>query len=502
MLNLEKQNEGREIGITEVSEPETETELYLKVDDLSVPWYAVLDDVLFNATFKTIDDIYAKELDDSLLSNLPGMVKKGNGLYISINDIFKASTVEYDADTNQIYTSTNQTPYVSYVTPYYVILDSLVARINAYNYTNGIKDYNVKVMSNGNVRTSGMISPYLTSVDFMDTSQDVLGMKAIYGIPTTYMEVSPFDSEDLNRMYYSLWYLDVNEVEDVEHRLDELGDDARAFVANNKQLLGKISDEAFLKVMALSMAVAYNDEFNINAGNAIEIYEVDSRDIIRLSLASNKTVLSDSSKSFARFVFDNSGTLGVVTVAVLISVYFVSSLLKPVLVYVILACMIASLVIRRTIKRDASSAYEGLIITMSILCGTNVLYAVCLKASMSVADLGVSMPVSCVIQIIIQVAYLFILALFTRIVISDWQSLGFNKYSAMVDNVRERIHDARIHVRDTRMYGDVYSSGDMQKASNRGNGRTQHLGQGMTGSELLERMKRSDEERQNHRGRR
>jgi hypothetical protein len=497
MLNYEKEKEGREIGITTVDAPETETELYLKIDDVSIPWYSIVDDVLFKSTFTTVSEIYADALSDSLLDDLPGVIQKGNGLYISVDYLFNTTDIGYDADTNLITNNVLETPYMSYVTPYYAILDVLRARINLYNQENSIKDYETKVMSQGSVETAGLITPYFTSTEFMDESQDVIGLKYPEYVDSTLQEVSPFSQEDIQSMMYSYWYRTPEDDSDLWDELNAVDDYARMFVVDHSELLGKVSDETFLKVMALQIAVAYNDTVGISSANAIEIYDIDARDIIKLSLADKSVVLRDSSKSFSRFVYDNAGTLGVVMVAFLIVIYFLASFIKPVLIFIILGNMVASTVIRKTIKKDTPGAVEGLLITAAILAGTNMLYALLLKLSMNIPEFGVNMVVSCIVQILLQCIYLALLVLFTNIVLSDWKSMGFNKYMNYYNRMTGGIRYGTYSVRHARMRTrnvDVYGDRRYRRAAN--------TGYYETGNDLLSQMRDRDIERRQHRGRR
>lgn len=203
---------------------------------------------------------------------------------------------------------------------------------------------------------------------------------------------------------------------------------AREFVMENSELLGKITDEAFLKVMAMSIAVKHNQIVGVRNGNAIEIYDVDARDIIRLSVADRTTALKESSKSFARYIFSVGGALGTILTVILVVVYFISSVVKPLCITVILVVMMASLIVRRFIKRGGMTPIEGFVITLAVLCGTNALYGLVLKGSIVLANSGLTSLVSLIIQVVIQLMYIAILVGLTKLVINNWESFGFDVY--------------------------------------------------------------------------
>lgn len=497
LLNLEKSNEGKEIGITSVDVPETKTTLYVKLDSLSVPWYEVLDDVLLSNAFATVDDIYQQAFEENLMSHLPGIIKKSNGLYMDLNYLFNTSTIDYDTKTNSIHQYVHETPYASYAMPYYAILDTLIERINAYNFKNKIDTAETKIQSNGSIKTTNLIEQYFTSEEFMEFSQDVLGFKTIYNIPTLLEEVSPFDAEELTTMQNSLWYAvtDESNMERVEQRVDKLDYKARNFVTENRDLFGKVSDETFLKIMALAMSLEHNDEFGIPAARSIEIFDVDSKDIIRLSMAPRNITMQDTSKSFARFVYDNAGTLGVVSTAILIVVYFVSSLVKPVCMIIILASMIASLIVQKLIKRDGNRAIEGYLITMALLCLTNVVYAFMLKISLSLPALGLTPVVSIVVQILIQFLYFFIIALFTTWVLRDWRNMGFNKYQTVFgDMAIKAANNVTIFATNVK-YNNTAQQHYYDQYRHTHNGSGARKTRGVTGNTIYQKLKRNDEER-------
>lgn len=495
MLNLEKKSEGREIGISSVQTPETNSKLYLKLDDLSVPWYELLDDVLFKSTFKTVGQAYDDALSKSPMSSLPGMEKKASGLYIDVQEIFDSTQVEYDPATNALYTINTKTPYASYVTPYYVILDQLCWRINKYNLDNSIKSYNIKYMGDGSVKSSGMIEPYFNSDAFMGESQDILGFKEIYNTDEQITASHSFTDNEVEQMRMSYWFFNENQPLRLDAKLDKLNEEIRLFVADNKNLFNKVSDENFLKVMALVAAVKYNNIMNIGCADAFEIYSLDSKDIIRLSLADNTKVMSYSSKSFVRFVYDEAGVLGVIAVAFLEIIYFIAYYLKIVAIGCIIAVMIISAVIRRMIKKDAAGAVEGVFVTCSLLAGSNILYALVLKLSMMLSQLGINLVLACFGQVILQVLYLLVLYIFVTVVIKDWRNVGYNDYMSIVNGI---IHKMNIQTRISRIkttgnneiYGySIEKQKRRRKFAERGN-------------DLMDDFYTIDRRREEHRGRR
>ena len=124
----------------------------------------------------------------------------------------------------------------------------------------------------------------------------------MYGLDSPLLESSAFSEEDLEKMHQSLWYQDHVSTKEKEANIEKLTENARIFVAKNRKLIGKISDESFLKVMALSLALDHNNEFGIASARNIELFDLDTKDLIRVSVATRDVTMQDSSKSFSRFI--------------------------------------------------------------------------------------------------------------------------------------------------------------------------------------------------------
>lgn len=448
MLNLEKESEGKEIGLTSVDNPESATELYLKVDDLDIPWYTLLSKVLTDNSYNSVSEVYDDALRSNVYHGLSGVEQKGNGLYVSLDYIFNSSIIEFDSETGKLVTKVKSTPYVSFLIPYYVELDYLVSQINNYNNYNNIDSPELSVGSGGSVKTLGLITPYLTSQEFMELSVDPTGLKFVYKRPTLLAVENPFSNSDLSAMEGSLWYADNLESDELDESLAEVSEYARDFVVKYKSALGKVSDDVFLKTMAMSIAVKHNSVMNTSSASAIELYSIDAKDLIRLSLTNRENVLKGASFSFARYVYTYGGGLGVLMSVILVVIYFVSSLLKPLCIFGIIAVILLSLVIRKFRRGEDNYALEGFIISLGLLCTINVVYALMLKCSMLLANTGMSMVMNLVIQIVIQILYMLLLVYFTGVVVTNWKDFGRTKYERAFRSLASTFNKANISGKD------------------------------------------------------
>lgn len=495
-LNLEKRNDGMEIGVTSVDKPSSETVLYLKMDDVDVAWYEAVGQVLSVNSMDTMQDIYERAVSDSVMAQLEGVTVRGNAVYMDVNTIFDSTNLEYDSKTEMLKNVTVGVPYASYVTPYYAILDCLVSRVNAYNKDNGTLAFSTVVQNKGEIRTRGLVQGYFTSDLFMEQSLDPSALYAVYGLETGLVESTAFTAAEREAMKKSLWYSESSEAE-VREKLQKLNEKARDFIAKNHTVIGKVSDETFLKVMALYLALEHNKAFHCKYGNGLEIFDIDTKDIMRLSLTDRVTVLSGSSKSFARFVYDEAGGLGTVATMLLVLVYFVLSIIKPVVVLAVLLTMVVTLIVRRLFKKDAEHVIEGFIVSLLLLCGVNVLYALMLKGCLLLPRLGLSPIVAIFGQILIQVVYGGAMYVLLSAVMKDWRNLGYAIYEQKVQKISagsvvlNKISlPAVVNVMD-KGNAAVYRESMLRAADSR-----RHVTKGVTGKQILESMRKRDKKKE------
>lgn len=501
LLNLEKQSEGREIGLTSVDSPESSTDLYLKVDDLDVPWYQLLSKLLASNAYNSVSEVYEDALSNNIYHGLPGVTEKGNSLYVSLDYIFNTSSIEFDSSTGQLTTRVLSTPYISFLTPYYVELDYLVKQINLYNSNNDIDTPELCVRSGGAVKTLGLITPYLTSQEFMELSQDPSGLKYVYKRPTLLAVEVPFTSNDLYEMEGSLWYADNLSSNQLDERLEKITDYTRDFVVKYRDALGKVSDDVFLKVMAMSIALKHNDVMNISSARALELYSIDAMDLIRLSISNRGNTLKGASLSFARYVYTYGGGLSVLMTVLLVLVYFLSSIVKPLCIFCVIGVVLLSLVIRKFRREEDNYAVEGFIISLGVLCAINLLYALMLKCSMLLANTKISMTLNLFIQIVIQIVYMIVLVAFTGLIVSNWKDFGRTKYEQMFYTATGNFKYANMRGQDVVLDSQNVTFNDRYtKTYGRNHRRSRDIRNNEV--DVWARLRENDERRESNRGRR
>lgn len=466
MLNLEKEESGVEIGMTEVREPHINTNLQIQLDDITVPWYIMFSNVMTADTGKTLDNIWQEHAQtQSFIFNNDDVVIKHNGVYMDVSQIYDSTSIDIDTTMtstttkrNLVQTAKNKTSTFSYYSPYYAILDALIRNVNTYNanpwepeenVTNvqGWYSYTTKVQKGGRVKSMGLIAPYFKSERFMsDENKDILGFYHMYSnLYQTDVQQDPaldglYDS-NLQNIRASNWYPTGIANQDVIKRIDWLTKQARDFVAKNENMLGKVSDETFLKAMALNLAIKHNQVFGNRYASSIDIANLSNDDLLRLSVAKKNDVMMTSTLTFPRFVYETGGTFAVVVAMILSVTMKVSSILKPAAVILTFALIFFSVFIIKICMRKKEATYLGYIVTILLLCLTNIAYSLMLKITLFLPTLFP--PAVCIIiQILLQVGYLFILGNVIYYAAKDWHDMAAFKYMQKVEALQMKIRDS------------------------------------------------------------
>lgn len=463
LLNYVKNMEGSEIGITSVTTPESTTELYMKLDNVNVPWWEITGDVLFGSTYKTLDEMYEDYLNDSLISQQPDVIRKANGLYISLDDILDSTYIQYSPNIGMLKTrnSHKSGSVFSYASPYYVILEQLIANINVYNGNNNIQSYSQKVSESGHVITYDITAPYFKSAEFLEEGYDITGLHQILKTNSSTIKLSnPFsdytgtadDSSDVGKMMQSLWWPTLNDMNLNRELVNQVEDYARNWIVTNKDMLGKVPDEAFLKIFALQIACKYNEVFNIPACKNIEIINVDSKDLVRFLFGDRVDIYRNYSYSLPRYVYTTSGVLGCIACAIFMLFTWIASILKPILMLGMFALLIFNIIFRKILFKKDSQCAEGYILSCTALMCINGAYGVMLKVSMSIMSFGLPVLLASLIAMVVQIGYVLCLTMIIHTSVRDWRNNGKHGIEMMYQNIMHGMNMTANNMRNSFMH--------------------------------------------------
>lgn len=450
MLNLEKKEAGQEIGITDIHEPESTTKLYLKLADVEIPWYDLLPKILISSSAKNLEQLYAEYEGAHPVKGVEDVTVINDSAYVATDSLFDSSTITFSPTAKTLYQQTTQETPVSYYTPYYYFLDQIIWKANNYASSNAYYAYTTKIQRGGRLKTLGYIQPYFTSEEFMSEGMDYFGLYDLYDVtPPVESSSVVYDDDTLATIRNSQW-CNMNLSDNAKiARIEKLNSFCRKWIADNKELMGKVTDETFLKCLALSCAMEHNRLFNTLRADSLEIYQLSNEDLMRLSIADHNDVMRSSTMSYARFVYSVGGTPAVYAAALLTLVNFISAWVKPIVtILVFILTFISIFVFKIILKKDNRSLY-GYVTTILLMCMVNVVGAAFLKLSMYIPATGCTPTVCILIQVLVQCGYIFMLLWIVKMAVKDWPNMGFQRYDVKFNQLVHR-HQYAIDV-DTPM---------------------------------------------------
>lgn len=461
MINTEKHECGIEIGMTESYDAKTSNDFAIQLDWISVPWYKELDYIVFDSTLDNLQKTKLEAYRESEVYSNTDVELYNDGVYINTNTLFDSVDLDYtftplaDGTRGLYYYANDSQQTAGFYSPYYVFLRVLTANVNEYNEAHNVYNYTTKYVSGNRLKTVGLCYNYFTSDAFINHDEDIMHLYQIYGSPETMNSIDAgnesitgntstdkealsaledkfdramlFSAEDISLFQTSMWYNSLNP-SSLEDRALIMDNYARDFIVNNKDLLNKVTDETFIKVMALHMAIKYNQLFGINSANALEIYNMDSNDIIRVSTVKSKEAALAVPMSYPRYVYNFGGEASVYAATILTMIMWLGSFIKPICTVIAFISIFASIWVFRVVLQRPSANLWGYLITTLLLCLTNFLHAILLKIGMHLPDLGLPM-LGCLIFLIIgQITYLLALSYVTGVALKDWANLGMSQY--------------------------------------------------------------------------
>ena len=450
MLNLEKKEAGVEVGMIDTGEPMVNSKLYIKLKDVDIPWYNAFYDIITSNITEKLSDIYSDYAAQDLAFGQEDFEFKNGSLYIDADTLFDESVVTFNANYNNIYAASKDVTPASFYSPYFTFLHALCVDVNTYNKDSSIYAYTTQVYGGGKVKSLGLIEAYLTSDQFIGNDEngdeittDMLHLRDIYDTKGIVNKTSIYEPQDIDKMRKSVWFNDNVDEDDIEKKIAKINKRAKMFVANNKDLIGRISDETFLKVMSLDLATYYNRIFNIGKADSLEIYNLSADDLTRLAVAPTADVIEKSPLSYSRFIYEEAGTPGIFAAALLEIINFLSGWVKPISTLIIYVLIFLSLFFYRIVLHNETRSNIGYIWIVSLLCCTNAIYALSLKLSLFPPRLGLPTTVCLILQAIIQsviiTAYMWIL----WVALVNWKDLGDAEFTMQAQDIRIRLVDGR-----------------------------------------------------------
>ena len=417
-MQAQRDSYGVEIGITESYNTESSTDIIVKVGELDVQWYDLLLYSVYSSIDNSFRDLYIEAADGLPLAEASYTFTSGKNIYMDLGKVMDSTIVQYNGElgilTNErLSESSEEDLSASYLFPYYVFLDQLIANVNMYNQKAGVQPLTYNINSDGSIRTQDMTYAYFHSPEFFTTDYDVLDLYRILGTNTPKLSYCNYFSDDeIITMNGSLWFPETRDSDSLEKSIETLYQNARAYIVNNSDMLSYVSDGAFLKSFAMYLAIEYNSIFGVGVADAFELKCVDTKDMLRYVVSEPKDVYKYATRSFSRYAFEASDIAGVLLATTLFAIMCVTNAIKVVAYVLTYITAIGSIIYHRVFKHEEDYSVYGIFILIGEITLLNVIYSASLKVMMNLTRWGVpgigALVISIVMQGVIIVGFLML----------------------------------------------------------------------------------------------
>jgi hypothetical protein len=204
-------------------------------------------------------------------------------------------------------------------------------------------------------------------------------------------------------------------------------------------MIGRVSDETFLKLFALNVAMQYNRIFGVGSMQAFELYYLHPEDLLRVGIARPHVVMEGAPYSFSRFVYSISGQGGIYAAAVYLLLIYLGSFLKPLMTIVIFIVVFASLFVWKLILRRQEQSLQGYVMLTAAVTGLNIAYALALKLTMQFPVFGFSPFVCMLLGALVQLLFLALYFSFTAFVVKNWKDLGALRFKEVFSDAAQKV---------------------------------------------------------------
>lgn len=429
-LNLEKRESGLELGIEDILEPKTDSKLYIKVTDVDIPTGKTYKDIMSTESIEEAGDIYKKYASLHTAYGEGDLKFINNALYISDEDLYNSTTVSINTQWECLVNTQLKEIPASFYTPYYYFLDSLVNNVNTYNTRNNVHTWFTQTYK-GKIKCLGLSSAYLESDNFMseDDTVDILRLRPLYQeINLDENNDIYYDVDMLTNIKRSNWFRDNITDEQLTERIYKMDERARRFVLRNQDLIGRVSDETFLKSMALDLSLYYNKIFSISSAKNIDIFRVSMDDMNRLLTAPRSVVVESSPYSYSRMLAENYGEWSIYMAGIKDIIDIMLGIVKPVCLMITIIVIFISMFIYKMLLGKKIGNYTGFITTVLLATLLNSSNSLALKGGVWLVNLGCPTVLCLVLQCILSLTFILMYLMLATVVVLNWKDIGTASY--------------------------------------------------------------------------
>lgn len=440
-LNLEKRESGLELGIEDILEPKTDSKLYIKMTDVDIPVGKTYKDIMSTENIEEAGDIYKKYASLHTAYGEGDLKFLNNALYISDEDLYNSTAVSINTQWECLVNTQLKEIPASFYTPYYYFLDSLVNNVNTYNTRNNVHTWFTQTYK-GKIKCLGLSSAYLESDSFMseDETVDILRIRPLYQeINLDENNDIYYDVDMLTNIKKSNWFRDNITDEQLTERIYKMDERARRFVLRNQDLIGRVSDETFLKSMALDLALYYNKIFSISSAKNIDIFRVSMDDMNRLLTAPRSVVVESSPYSYSRMLAEHYGEWAIYMAGAKDIIDIILGVVKPVCLLLTIIVIFISIFIYKMLLGKKIGNYTGFITTVLLATLLNSSNSLALKGGVWLVNLGCPTVLCLVLQCILSLTFILMYLMLATVVVLNWKDIGSASYINTMIAIGEKI---------------------------------------------------------------
>lgn len=358
-----------------------------------------------------VEDTMREDLAANPFSHIPDVVIYDDELFYPTANLLNLTQVVYYPQINCLVNqqrssvgSETLATNLSYITPYFYILDVLTQSVNQYNYQNNISAFVWNLADNSSVVTYDLCREYFNSLEFMDEGFDSLNLYNEFFGSTSKISPLKLSLNSTDGMLNSYWYPEEGKLT-LERDIAETYKYTREWVIRNQKLIGVVPDEVFIKMVALVASLKWNDTQGLKFASAVECSTVSIDSLVKLAVAKPNDVYANFNYSLPRFMLETSNGVALILMLFAYVSLWILALVKPLMLGFIIAFIIILLIRAMFDFKEDKHIVEGFIISSFVLTLIQIGYALALKLMINLGTIIASDSISMLILLILNLLY-------------------------------------------------------------------------------------------------
>lgn len=339
--------------------------------------YKFSDDKQYEA-FKNNYDIVKADLNKPIVLDSSEIFLLADKLKVNVDDIFRAYKVypeTLETGKNILTVKKTYEPKFDYYMPYSMIMNQMVSTLNDYLEVTSPERHSYRY---GDVLKEAFVcNSFFTSGVFIGYPQSdpkyEKDMRNVFKEDNVYPMIdflriskglSAIQTKDIRkeRDGDSLWFTNVEKVakespERLAKKIKSINDGTRLFILNNKRMLASVSDENFIKIVALYATIEFNrsfSEFQYWLSPFSPNYgEIVLNDVYQVILPPKENIFSRESIDVANYAMSKGDIWGMLFLGADVCLSYANSLIINILYAMSYLVLVAGLILKFA-KKDGT----------------------------------------------------------------------------------------------------------------------------------------------------